>query len=60
METTHLFVGEVLRYHVDDSILRTNDRGHMFVDLEGLDPVGRLGAYDYCRITEVFEAKAQK
>ena len=28
------------------------------VDLAGLDPIGRLGA-DYCRVTDVFEAKAQ-
>ena len=30
------------------------------VDLAGLDPIGRLGSYDYCRVTDVFEAKAQK
>ena len=60
MRSTHLFVGEVIRYHVDDAILRRDDRGHTVVDLAGLDPVGRLGGYDYCRVSDVFEAKAQK
>lgn len=60
MQSTHLLVGEVLRYHIDDAILRTDERGHAVVDLAGLDPIGRLGSYDYCRVTDVFEAKAQK
>ena len=60
MGSTHLFVGEVIRYHIDDAILKTDERGHRVVDLEGLDPVGRLGGYDYCRVRDVFEAKAQK
>ena len=60
MQTTHLLVGEVVRYHIDDAILRTDELGHAVVDLAGLDPVGRLGSYDYCRVTEVFMAKAQK
>ena len=58
MQSTHLLVGEVLRYHIDDAILRTDERGHAVVDLAGLDPIGRLGSYDYCRVTDVFEAKA--
>jgi len=60
MQSTHLFVGEVLRYHVDDTILRVDDRGHRVVDFQALDPVGRLGGYEYCRVTDTFEAKAQK
>ncbi len=60
MGTTHLLVGEVVRYHIDDTIIRTDAKGHRVVDLAALDPVGRLGAFDYCRVTEVFEAKAQK
>ena len=27
MQSTHLLVGEVLRYHIDDAILRTDERG---------------------------------
>ena len=60
MGTTHLFVGEVSRYHLDDGIVRMDAKGHRVVELSALDPVGRLGAFDYCRIREVFELKAQK
>ena len=60
MESTHLLVGEVLRYHLADSAIDTDEKGHRTARLEALDPVGRLGGYDYCRITESFEARTQK
>jgi len=60
MGTTHLLVGEVTRYHIEDSIVHVDEKGHRVVDLKALDPVARLGAFDYCRVTEVFELKAQK
>ena len=60
MGTTHLFVGEVKRYHLCDSVVHLDGKGHRVVKLSALDPVGRLGGYDYCRVTDVFESKAQK
>ena len=60
MGSTHLLVGEVQRYHLSEDIVRIDDKGHRVVDLSRLDPIGRLGAFDYCRVTEAFELKAQK
>ena len=60
MGTTHLFVGEVVRYYLDDSTVRYDAKGHRLLNLTVLDPIGRLGAFDYCRVTDVFELKAQK
>jgi len=60
MGSTHLLVGEVQRYHLSDAIVRIDEKGHRVVDLASLDPIGRLGAFDYCRVTEAFELKAQK
>ena len=60
MGSTHLLVGEVTRYHIDDSVMTEDAKGHRVVDLGALSPVGRLGGTDYCRVTDVFELKAQK
>ena len=60
MGTTHLLVGEVTRYHLNDSVVHLDEKGHRVVDLSVLDPVARLGSFDYCRVTDVFELKAQK
>ncbi len=60
MGTTHLLVGEVTRYHIDDAVVHVDEKGHRVVNLNALDPVARLGAFDYCRVTDVFELKAQK
>ncbi len=60
MGTTHLFVGEVVRYHLADSVVRVDEKGHRVVDLAALEPVGRLGGFDYCRVADTFELRAQK
>ena len=60
MDSTHLLVGEVLRYHLADSAVETDAKGHQTARLDALDPVGRLGGYDYCRVTESFEVRPQK
>jgi flavin reductase (DIM6/NTAB) family NADH-FMN oxidoreductase RutF len=60
MGSTHLLVGEVIRYHLEDRVVRVDARGHRIVDLDTLDPVGRLGGFDYCRVRDPFEVKAQK
>ena len=60
MGSTHLLVGEVSLYHLDDSTVVEDAKGHRTVDLKVLDPIGRLGSFDYCRVREVFELKAQK
>jgi flavin reductase (DIM6/NTAB) family NADH-FMN oxidoreductase RutF len=60
MGSTHLLVGEVSRYHFDPAVIRIDEKGHRVVDLGVLDPIARLGGADYCRIGEVFSAKAQK
>ena len=48
METTHLLVGEVKRYHLADAVVQTDEKGHRTVNLSRLDPVGRVGGFDYC------------
>jgi flavin reductase (DIM6/NTAB) family NADH-FMN oxidoreductase RutF len=55
MGSTHLLVGEVLRYHLADNIIREDAKGHRVVDLESLDAIGRLGGRQYCRVSEPFE-----
>ena len=60
METTHLFVGEVLRYHLHDEVVRMDAKGHRIVDSQALEPVGRLGSHDYCVVRETFVRKLQK
>lgn len=42
-----LIFGEILRYHIDDSLL--NEKG--YVDNKKLKIVGRLGGADYCYIS---------
>ena len=60
MQTTHLFVGEVLRYHLQDEVVRVDAKGHRTVDIQALEPVGRLGGYDYCVVRDTFFRKPQK
>jgi len=44
-----LVIGEVLRFHVDDSVI---DQGR--VDPDKLRPIGRMGGIDYVRTTDRF------
>jgi len=52
MESTHLFVGEVLMWHIDDALVVRGRRGNPLVDGFALDPLSRLGAFDYARLGE--------
>jgi flavin reductase (DIM6/NTAB) family NADH-FMN oxidoreductase RutF len=60
MGSTHLLVGEVLRYHLADEIVQEDTKGHRVIDLKSLDAVGRLGGREYCRVQESFEILPQK
>ena len=60
MGTTHLFVGEVLRYHFRDDVVSLDAKGHRIIDIGRLDPVGRLGSHDYCFVRDIFTLKPQK
>ena len=60
MQSNHLLVGEVCRYHLEDSIVMMDEKGHRTVDVRGLNPVGRLGGYEYCVVKDPFPVKAQK
>jgi len=44
-----LVMGEVLRFHVDDSVLKEGR-----VDTDRLRPIGRMGGIDYVRTTDRF------
>ena len=52
--STHLLVGEVLMYHLDDSIVVTDKRGDRVVDSTAMDAVCRLGTGDYARVLQTF------
>ena len=60
METVHLLVGKVERYHIDDAAVKVDEKGHIVATIDALDPVARLGGYDYCRVTDVFAKRPQK
>lgn len=46
----HLVVGDILRYQIQDAIWQDGR-----VNLDGLDPVGRLGGRAYCTTRDRFE-----
>jgi flavin reductase (DIM6/NTAB) family NADH-FMN oxidoreductase RutF len=54
MGSTHLLVGEVVLYHIDDSVLFTDKRGHTVVDSAALDAVSRAGINDYGHLAKRF------
>ena len=60
MQTTHLLVGEVKRYHLSDDVVQLDEKGHRTANLSRLDPVGRLGGFEYCFVRDTFRLKAQK
>ncbi len=47
----NLVLGDVQCFHIADSLY--NSRGH--IDLEKLDPIGRLAGNSYCRLGEIFD-----
>lgn len=48
-----LVIGRVLRFEAAEGVLD----GDGLVDLAALDPLGRLGGEDYCRVTEVLTVR---
>lgn len=44
-------IGEVLHLQVSDELLFEGDK----IQLERLQPIGRLAGYSYCRVTDVFD-----
>lgn len=51
--TVDVVFGQVMRIHVADTAILPSGK----IDIEGLQPLARLGYYDYTRITEVFEMR---
>jgi flavin reductase (DIM6/NTAB) family NADH-FMN oxidoreductase RutF len=47
----NLVLGDVVCFHVADSIY--NEAGH--IDIQGLQPVGRLSGTAYCRVEDLFQ-----
>lgn len=47
MGTTHLFVGEIEVFHIDESVLQLSPDGNPLVQANRLDPVARLGGQEY-------------
>jgi flavin reductase (DIM6/NTAB) family NADH-FMN oxidoreductase RutF len=56
MGTTHLLVGEILTFHLHDSVHRLGPDGNPLVDALVLDPVARLGGQDYTSLGELTAA----
>jgi flavin reductase (DIM6/NTAB) family NADH-FMN oxidoreductase RutF len=54
MGSTHLLVGEILRWHFAGGVLATGPDGGPVVDVRALDPIARLGGADYTALGEVF------
>ena len=48
--STHLFVGEILLFHVDDALFGADGA----LDARALDPVSRLGGVDYAALGDIF------
>ena len=48
--SSHLVLGEVIGIHIDDALI---DNGR--VDVKRLQPVARLGYFDYCTVADTFE-----
>src|SRR5262245_27691341 len=50
-----LVIGEVLRFHIDESVLAEGR-----VDADRLQPIGRMGGIDYVRTTDRFSMARPK
>lgn len=44
-------IGEIVHLHVSEEVLVGEDK----IDLQRLQPIGRLAGHAYCRVTDVFE-----
>ena len=49
-------LGRIVHLHVDDSVLVDGGK----IDLDALQPIGRLSGAGYCRVTDVFEMPRPK
>lgn len=56
--TTHLIVGQVLLFDLDEGILVEGREGNPLVDAAALDPLARLGGLQYARLGASFEMRA--
>jgi len=45
--------GQVMRIHVADEVITADGK----IDIPGIQPIARMGYYDYARITETFEMR---
>ena len=52
MGTTHLLVGQILAFHLHESVHRRGPDDNPLVDARALDPVARLGDQDYTPLGE--------
>lgn len=57
MPTTHLLVGEIVRFHLDDALLAPGE-GPPRVDAAALDAVARLGGVQYAWGPEIVDVPA--
>ena len=55
-----IIYGRVNAIYIDDNIVSTNERGHIKVHAEKLDPVARLGADEYMSFGEIIRLKRPK
>ena len=55
MGTTHLIVGEIVMFHIDEAVLRRGAEGEPLVDEAALDPLCRLGGKSYSGLGDIFE-----
>jgi flavin reductase (DIM6/NTAB) family NADH-FMN oxidoreductase RutF len=60
MGTTHLLVGEVVLYHIDDAVAQRDKRGDVVADIEAMAAFGRLGGQTYAAVNEVFTLERPK
>jgi flavin reductase (DIM6/NTAB) family NADH-FMN oxidoreductase RutF len=56
MGTTHLLVGEIIAFHIDETVQREGEDGNPLVDAQALDPVARLGGHDYTDLGTIAQA----
>jgi len=52
--------GKVNAIYIDDNVLSVDDKGHVKVHAEKLQPISRLGANEYMRAGEVIRLKRPK
>jgi len=47
-----LIIAEVVYCHINDDLFDGR-----YVDMKGLDVVGRLGGHEYCKVNDLFEMR---